>query len=427
MISVNIISFSFIKGGAAIAARNFHSILEAHSYSVRQVSQDTSGKWQFFLRLISYALGLLQKKEEPIKHSLNLFSDKRVLSAFNDKNALHHLHWVNNDTLSVFSFDKIPAHSIITLHDEWLYCGTEHCCNFVTPMRSCRKQDCSDFPFVRGYPSALVNHNGVNWKYVIWREKYKRLNARDDLIFTVPSTWMLKRAQASLMLKGKDIRLLPNPIDTAIFSPSSKVASLRKRYGLNGSDVVLTFGAVGGNKNPAKGAQSMLEALSILPTLIKPELIDQIKLVIFGKKAKAKITTPFSCFEVGHVSEQSELAEIYAMSDCVIVPSYVESFGQVAAEAQSCGVPVVAFATSGIMDVVIDNQTGLLAEPFSSMSLANKIAEFLMFDSKQKQAVSTAARQHVLDNFSYDVVARNYIQIVNEVISKKSSLKEDRT
>lgn len=427
MLSINVISFSFIKGGAAIAARKFHSILEAQGYWVQQVSQDDAGKWQFFLRLISYVLGLLQQKEEPIKHSLNLFSDKRVLSAFNDKNALHHLHWVNNDTLSVFSFDKIPVHSIISLHDEWLYCGTEHYCHFVPHMQSDCEVDGSNLPFVCGYPSALVNHSGVNWKYIIWREKYKRLNARDDLIFTVPSTWMLKRAQASLMLKGKDIRLLPNPIDTAIFSPSPKVASLRKRYGLNSSDVVLTFGAVDGNKNPAKGAQSMLEALDILPTLIKSELIKKIKLVMFGAKNKNKITTPFSCFEIGHVSEQSELAEIYAMSDCVIVPSYVESFGQVAAEAQSCGVPVVAFATSGIMDVVIDKQTGLLAEQFSSISLAYKIAEVLMFDSKQKQAVSTAARQHVLDNFSYDVVAKNYIQIVNEVISKKGSLKEDRT
>lgn len=29
--------------------------------------------------------------------------------------------------LSIFDFDKIPSGSIITLHDEWLYCGAEHC------------------------------------------------------------------------------------------------------------------------------------------------------------------------------------------------------------------------------------------------------------------------------------------------------------
>lgn len=418
-------SFSFIKGGAGIAASKFHTILETYGYFVQKISQDDAGRWQFVLRLISYALGLLQKKEEPIKHSLNLFSDQRVLSAFNDKDALHHLHWINNDTLSVFSLDKIPAHSIITLHDEWLYCGTEHCCHFVAHMQLSCKIGGANLPFIRGYSSSLINRDGVNWKYVIWREKYKRLSARDDLIFTVPSTWMLHRAKVSLMLKGKDIRLLPNPIDTDIFLPSIKVTEIRSRYGLDSSDIVLTFGAVGGNKNPAKGAQSMLEALDILPTLINPELINKVKLVIFGSKSKAGLKTPFICLDIGHISDQCDLAEVYAMSDCVIVPSYVESFGQVAAEAQSCGVPVVAFATSGITDVVVDKQTGLLAKPFSSTSLAQKIAEVIMFDSQQKRVFSTAARQHVLEHFSYNVISNKYIQIVNEAIGKKAILEED--
>lgn len=425
MSSVKVISFSFIKGGAAIAASKFHSILETDGFILQKISQDDAGYWHFFLRLISYALGLLQKKDEPIKHSLNLFSDKRVLSAFNDKDALHHLHWINNDTLSVFSFDKIPKNSIITLHDEWLYCGTEHCCRFSAHMQSIRAScDIHNLPFVCGYPNSIIARDGVNWKYLIWHEKYKKLSSRGDLIFTVPSTWMLQRAKASLILKGKDVRLLPNPIDTGIFSPSNRVSEIRGRYGLYNSDIVLTFGAVDGNRNPAKGAQSMLEALDILPTLIKTELINKIKLVMFGTKSKAEVKTPFNCFEVGHISDQHELAEIYAMSDCVIVPSYVESFGQVAAEAQSCGVPVVAFATSGITDVVIDRQTGLLAEPFSSMSLAQKIAEIITLDSQQINAYSSAARLHVLNSFSYDVVAKKYIDIVNEAISKKNVIKE---
>ncbi|MFQ1966695.1 glycosyltransferase [Aeromonas veronii] len=419
MLPVKIISFSFFKGGAAIASRKFSDILKNNCFLVQEISQDDAGRWQFLLRLISYALGLLQKKEDPIKHSLNLFSDKRVLNAFNDEDSLHHLHWINNDTLSVRSFNKIPSNSIITLHDEWLYCGTEHCSHFISNGKSNSDNDLSHLPFVQGYPKSLINRDGVNWKYYIWKEKYKRLGSREDLIFTVPSTWMLKRAKASLILKNKDVRLLPNPIDTTVFSPSSCVNKIRKKYGINNSDVVVTFGAVDGNKNPAKGAQSMLEALEILPTLINSELINKIKLVIFGARGKSKITTPFCCFEIGHVTEQADLAEIYTMSDCVVVPSYVESFGQVAAEAQSCGVPVVAFATSGIMDVVIDKQTGLLAKPFSSISLAHKIAEVIMFDSQQREAISSAARQHVLNCFSYDVVAEKYIDIVNQAIKKK--------
>ena len=425
MKKINVVSFSFLKGGAAIAARKFSDLLKDDCFFVQEISQYESGRWQFFLRLISYALGLLQKKEEPIKHSLNLFSDKRILSAFNDKDALHHLHWINNDTLSVFSFDKIPKNSIITLHDEWLYCGTEHYCCFFSHAQSIRANyNINNLPFICGYSKSIITRDGVNWKHLIWNEKYKRFSPRNDIIFTVPSTWMLQRAKASLILKGKDVRLLPNPIDTTVFSPSNKVPEIRSGYGLCKSDIVLTFGAVGGNRNTAKGAKSMLEALDILPTLIKPDLINKIKLVMFGTKSKVEVKTPFTCFEMGHVSDQYELARIYAMSNCVIVPSYVESFGQVAAEAQACGVPVVAFATSGITDVVVDKQTGLLAEPFSSMSLAQKIAEIITFDSQKINVYSSAARQHVLNNFSYDVVAKKYIDIVNEAISKKTAIKE---
>ncbi|EKO3607649.1 glycosyltransferase [Vibrio metschnikovii] len=421
MKKVNIISFSFEKGGAAIAARKFYEILVQEKFSVYKVSQDHAGKFQFFLRLISYALGLLSKKEEPIKHSLNIFSYRKVLGSFEDDNALHHIHWINNDTLSAFSFDRIPKNSIITLHDEWLYCGAEHYCQFL-PKNRLDGNDLSLLPFVSGYPKKIINRNGFNWNYLIWRVKYKKISTHNSLIFTVPSTWLLKRAKKSLILKDKDIRLLPNPIDTMIFSPLVDVDEIRSQYGIDSSDIVITFGAIGGSKNPAKGSALLLEALNLLPDLIKLELKDRIKLVTFGNKAKKSINTPFPCIEIGHISEQIILSKVYGMSDCVIVPSYVESFGQVAAEAQSCGVPVVAFAASGITDVVKDKYTGFLAEPFSSISLAEKIVDLITLDAQQKNIFSSQAREHVINNFSYDVISRKYINIINEaILNKKTS------
>lgn len=412
-------SFSFKKGGAAIAARKFYDILVEGKFSVYKVSQDNAGKSQLLLRLISYVLGLLSKKEEPVKTSLNIFSYRKLLDAFYDNNALHHIHWINNDTLSVFLFDRIPKNSIVTLHDEWLYCGTEHYCQFFPKSRV--DDELLSLPFVSGYSKGLVHRKGLNWKYIIWKSKLGRLSSHDSLIFTVPSTWMLKRAKASLVLKGKDIRLLPNPIDTKTFSPLVDIDETRMQYGIDSSDIVITFGAVGGGENPVKGAELLLGALNLLPDLIKRDLKNKIKLVTFGKKSKRPINVPFPCIEIGHIAEQEVLSKVYGMSDCVIVPSYVESFGQVAAESQSCGVPVVAFATSGIKDVVIDKKTGFLAEPFSSISLAKKLVDFLALDTQQQKRLSSQAREHVISNFSYEVIARKYVDIVNEAIANKKS------
>lgn len=75
---------------------------------------------------------------------------------------------------------------------------------------------------------------------------------------------------------------------------------------------------------------------------------------------------------------QKELAELFSGATAVVVPSYYESFGMVAAEAQACGTPVIASGTGGLQDVVRDGQTGILVPPKDSKSLARamyKMAE----------------------------------------------------
>ena len=59
---------------------------------------------------------------------------------------------------------------------------------------------------------------------------------------------------------------------------------------------------------------------------------------------------------------QSELADWYAAATLVCVPSYNESFGLVAVEAQASGTPVVAAAVGGLTTVVRDGVSGLLVE-----------------------------------------------------------------
>lgn len=75
---------------------------------------------------------------------------------------------------------------------------------------------------------------------------------------------------------------------------------------------------------------------------------------------------------------QEELAALFSKATAVIVPSYYESFGMVAAEAQGCGTPVIASETGGLKDVVKDGQTGILVPPEDSEALAramHKMAE----------------------------------------------------
>ena len=57
------------------------------------------------------------------------------------------------------------------------------------------------------------------------------------------------------------------------------------------------------------------------------------------------------------------MATIYSAADIFLIPSRIESFGQTAAEAQSCGTPVIGFDIGGLRDIVTHNKNGFLIEP----------------------------------------------------------------
>jgi glycosyltransferase involved in cell wall biosynthesis len=413
--NIFLISFSFLRGGAAIASKKVGLLAQNElGLEVDVLSQDNAGRFQFFKRLISYALSKLQYDSNPIKHSLNFFSYSPIIKEFkNNREQLFHLHWINNDTVGIFDFNKIPAGSLITLHDEWLYCGAEHC----------YKVDDSSLDFINGYPFFKKGVWGIHWNYLIWKVKFHKLEHRIDLIYTVPSSWMLSRASQSLILRNADVRLLPNPIDVVKFVPSTKVVinEFRSSLGILPDDIVLVFGAIGGKASYLKGAHLLDEALKKLSTQINTDLVKKIKLIDFGGKTKKNdFLQGFQNISLGHVSDQGQLARLYSSADCVVVPSLVESFGQVAAEALACETPVVCFNCSGLTDIVIDGESGLLAKPYSVSDLAEKIKNIVLLDNESRSELGKNGRRQVIEKFSYPVISKQYNRIINDAIKLKS-------
>lgn len=406
MFKINYLAYSYVNGGAAIAAKKLKSLLDDKSLVV-SLSQVDAGYSQLLKRIISFLLVKLQFDSNPIKHSLNIFSYAPVLELLRDnKNYICHLHWINNDTLSVFDLNKIPVGSILTLHDEWLYCGAEHCYKVTD----------GNLDFKEGYSFFKKGVYGVHWNYIIWRIKKNKLSNRKDLIYTVPSTWMLERAKSSVILKGADVRYLPNPIDTDTFRPSciNNSVKLRKKYSFLNDDFVFCFGAIGGKKNPLKGAKILEDALKILSEIATDSALKKIKLIDFGGTLSKKQLYCFDSVSVGHIKDPHELALLYSTVDCVVVPSMVESFGQVAAEALSCSTPVLCFDTSGLRDIVRHKKTGLTAVPFSAQSLADCMLALINLPLEKRNAMGQLGRNHIVNHFSYPVVSGQYFKILQD-------------
>ncbi|WP_421288815.1 glycosyltransferase [Aeromonas veronii] len=408
MKKVNVVSFSLSKGGAAIAARRFTDIL-AGIRDVNTINQDNADVIQFIKRVLSWGGGGFQINRNPIKHSLNLFSYRPVITAFeNKKEEIFHLHWFNNDTISIFDLDKIPQGSIVTMHDEWLYCGSEHCYDV----------NANELAFVNGYKFFSPGSCGFGWRYIVWKTKLTKLKDRHDIIYTVPSNWMLERAKSSLILKNAKVLLLPNPIDVNVFHPKVNRNKIRSNLGFKNDDFVICFGAIGGKKNPLKGGGILECALEIVAERLRYNG-KAIRCVVFGQSGKERIIHGFQTSYVGHIRDQNILADLFCASDCVVVPSIVESFGQVAAESMACGTPVVAFRTSGLTDIIIDGVNGLLAEPFEPTSLADKLIQLASLSGEEKNNYALRARKHIKDNFSYEVISQKYLDIIS--LSERNS------
>jgi D-inositol-3-phosphate glycosyltransferase len=99
---------------------------------------------------------------------------------------------------------------------------------------------------------------------------------------------------------------------------------------------------------------------------------------------------------------------VYPALDLLVCPSEEEeTFGRVVAEAQACGVPVIARDRGGLPEAMIAGETGLLWRGDATHDLADLIGR-LVDDRSRRQAMAAAAPASAA-RFSTDVVVNKFI------------------
>ncbi len=119
--------------------------------------------------------------------------------------------------------------------------------------------------------------------------------------------------------------------------------------------------------------------------------------------------------DIRFVGSQTQVREIYALSDLVIsaASSKAETFGRTAAEALSMNTPVVASAHGGSLDILLDGENGLLFEPGNETDLTNKINQALTFSFSN-------LRKHIEENFSLNRMSQNELSAYRELTASSS-------
>src|SRR5487761_1423107 len=192
-----------------------------------------------------------------------------------------------------------------------------------------------------------------------------------------------------------------NPgVDLTVFHPGSELAA-RQRLGLPADAVVLMFA---GRVQPLKAPHVVLHAAARLIS-DDPPLADRLVVVFVGGPSGAGRADPDQIAElaarlgISNVVRleppcpQRELADWYRAATVVLVPSYSESFGLVAVEAQACGTPVVAASVGGLRTAVRDGVSGVLVDGHDPADYARALRE-VFADPARRARLSQGAVAH---------------------------------
>jgi glycosyltransferase involved in cell wall biosynthesis len=113
---------------------------------------------------------------------------------------------------------------------------------------------------------------------------------------------------------------------------------------------------------------------------------------------------------LGCLRDEQAMARAYQACDAVLVPSRLEGFGYVAAEAMACGKPVIAFRNSALPELVTDQSTGLLVPTDDLEALAGACRR-LAGDAGLVASMGAAARAVALDKFSEAAALGRYLPL----------------
>ena len=217
-------------------------------------------------------------------------------------------------------------------------------------------------------------------------------------------------------------------VDLQTFSPADGKAAARNRLNIAPDAIMLTFV---GRVQPHKGPDVLLKAAAEM-VMHTPHLRAKLAVVIIGGASgsineleKIKSLAKFLKIEdVTHFIEPASrevLPDWYRASDLVCVPSYSESFGLVALEAQACGTPVVATAIGGLRTAVSDGISGSLVDGHDPKAWSAVISRLIM-EPQRRLLLGMNAVEHA-SHFGWEGTARKTLDVYDWALSKKANSK----
>ena len=405
------VNYSDAQGGAATSVRRLHESFLKNNYNSwlfvankvflgkNVLTFNNSFDVIFYLikKKISKIFCKLLKIFSKTDYSISFFYGSTLKYIKNIQPDIINLHWICNETISIEELPKINKPIVWTMLDMWPFLGAEH-----IDLEYNKQSYWKDKNFKNNF------YFDIN--YWVFKRKLKSFNFDFELVAI--SNWLANKASESLLFRNKKISVVPCLLDFDQWKYIDKKFA-RKKLNIDINKKFILFSAAAGSSNQRKGFSFLI---NILKSLEKKKL-DDIHLLFIGNLNKNDlkgVKVSFSEFNNFFFGNPKILNIIYSSADLTIMPSLVESFGQVALESAACNVPTLAFRNTGLEDLIIHKKNGYLA---NYLDLDDLIFGFnWCLDYCNNQLISKNCRKLAIEKFSDKVIIPRYNKIYSKLI-----------
>jgi len=204
-----------------------------------------------------------------------------------------------------------------------------------------------------------------------------------------------------------DVRTIPLWIDAKIFSPASERTSKESER---------TRVLIVGNMSRRKGGDLIAPFCNALGK-------DFDVTVVTGLRSERPAVSANGAglrFASGLNTEQ--LVDAYRNTDIVVSLSRHEGFGYTALEGMACGKPVAAFNVSGLCDVIVEGETGLLV-PVEDMEALASACRTMREHPEVARAMGERGRERAITAFSASRAIEAHLQLYSELLYESNTLR----
>ncbi|GAB6282178.1 MAG: glycosyltransferase family 4 protein [Ignavibacterium sp.] len=250
---------------------------------------------------------------------------------------------------------------------------------------------------------------------------HKYLYSKVDLITTI-SEVIKKNVIETCPINPDKVEVIYNGINIHEFQNASKYREkIRHELNINEDEILI---GMFGRFSPGKGYEEFLKAVKI----ISDKKLNT-KFIIVGKSSYGEENYANKIYNLAKELElndivkflgyRKDIPELMSAIDILAVPSYAEAFGNVAIEGMAAAKPVVATNTDGLVEIVINGETGLQIPPQNFKALSEALIK-LINDVQLRKSFGEAGLKRVINVFNEDIQMKKLENRFLELIKKNS-------